>query len=75
MYGYVTAKYPLKPHGYHLWIIAADRKVDYQPHSDRVENYHYPRHLMLTRLALDRLIQKGPNFHPPFAASATRSQS
>jgi N-acylglucosamine 2-epimerase len=56
---YVRAKYPLRPHGYSLWITSADRKVTFEPHATRVENYHHPRHLMLNLLALDRMIARG----------------
>jgi N-acylglucosamine 2-epimerase len=74
MYGYVRSKYPLQPHGYHLWITSADRKVTYEPHATRVENYHHPRHLMLALLILNRRIQQSRDFRPPFAGSATREQ-
>ena len=59
MNAYVRAKYPLRPHGYSLWIASADRQVTFEPHATRVENYHHPRHLMLNLLALDRLIARG----------------
>lgn len=59
MNSYVRAKYPLRPHGYSLWITSADRKVTFEPHATRVENYHHPRHLMLNLLALDRMIARG----------------
>lgn len=56
---YVRATYPLRPHGFSLWISEGDRQVTFQPHAARVENYHHPRHLMLNLLALDRLIARG----------------
>jgi len=59
MYDYVQAKYPLKQYGFPLWIIGADRKVTFERHSGRVENFHHPRHLMLNLLALDRIIARG----------------
>ena len=59
MYDYVQAKYPLKQYGFPLWIISADRKVTFQRHSNRVENFHHPRHLMLNLLALDRILARG----------------
>jgi N-acylglucosamine 2-epimerase len=58
MNDYVRAKYPLRPHGFSLWISEADRQVTFQPHTARVENYHHPRHLMMNLLALDRLIAR-----------------
>jgi mannose/cellobiose epimerase-like protein (N-acyl-D-glucosamine 2-epimerase family) len=59
MHAYVMEKYPLKKNGYHLWINSADRKVTYEPHYNRAENFHHPRHLMLNLLALDRMIKRG----------------
>ncbi len=59
MNDYVRSKYPLRPHGFSLWISEADRQVTFQPHAARVENYHHPRHLMLNLMALDRLIARG----------------
>jgi mannose/cellobiose epimerase-like protein (N-acyl-D-glucosamine 2-epimerase family) len=59
MNAYVRSKYLLQPHGFSLWISEGDRKVTYQPHATRVENYHHPRHLMLNLLALDRIIARG----------------
>lgn len=56
-YRYVRAKYPLRKHGFHLWITAADRKVTFERHAARVENYHHPRFLMLSLLALNRMIR------------------
>lgn len=59
VYAWVREKFPLKPHGYPLWMHQADRKVTFQPHSTRVENYHHPRHLMLNLLSLQRMIERG----------------
>jgi len=56
MYGYVLDTFPLKPHGYPIWILSGDRKVTFRPHASRVGNFHHPRHLMLNILALDRMI-------------------
>ena len=56
---YVQEKYPLKPHGYPMWIMGGDRKVTFRPHTSRKGNYHHPRHLMLNLLALDRMIERG----------------
>jgi len=58
-YRYVREKFPLKPHGYSLWILGADRKVTFVEESSRVGNFHHPRHLMLNLLSLDRLIEGG----------------
>lgn len=57
IYSYIVDKYLLKQYGYSLWITAADRKVTFEPHYSRIENYHLPRNLMLTYLALERIIK------------------
>lgn len=59
MYNYVQANYPLKKHGFPLWILASDRKVTFQRHSTRVGNFHHPRHLMLNLLSLERIREGG----------------
>jgi len=56
---YVQSHYPLRSHGFGYWITSADRKVTFERHYDRIENYHHPRHLMLNLLALERLIAGG----------------
>jgi hypothetical protein len=33
-----------------------DRKVTFEAHYDRIENYHHLRHLMLNLLALERMV-------------------
>ncbi len=58
MYTYVHTKYPLQQYGFPLWITAADRKVTFERHAARVENYHHPRFLMLGLLILDRMIRR-----------------
>jgi mannose/cellobiose epimerase-like protein (N-acyl-D-glucosamine 2-epimerase family) len=52
-------KFSLKPHGLPLFQIFGDRRVTFQPHSGRQENYHHARQYMLNLLALDRMIGKG----------------
>jgi mannose/cellobiose epimerase-like protein (N-acyl-D-glucosamine 2-epimerase family) len=59
MFEHVQAKYPLKQYGFPLWITSADRKVTFEKHAARVENFHHPRHLMLNLLSLDRMIARG----------------
>jgi mannose/cellobiose epimerase-like protein (N-acyl-D-glucosamine 2-epimerase family) len=56
---YVQENYPLHKHGLGYWITTADRKVTFEKHHDRIENYHHPRHLMLNLLAIERLIARG----------------
>ena len=55
---YVQDKFPLRRHGYPMWIMGGDRKVAYQPKTARKGNFHHPRHLMLNLLALDRMIER-----------------
>jgi hypothetical protein len=59
MFIYVRDKFPLKKYGYPLWILKADRKVAFERHSDRVENYRHPRHLMYNLLSIDRMVKRG----------------
>ena len=59
MYTYVRDKYTLKQYGFPLWILYADRKVTFERHATRVGNFHHPRHLMLTLLTIDRMIERG----------------
>ena len=70
MYTYLVKRFLLKQYGYPLWITAGDRKVTFDPHTyhNSIENYHLPRHLMLTYLALDRLIAN--NGKPAWEATA-----
>jgi len=58
MYNYVHEKWPLRKHGHALWDYGTDRKVTYVEHTNRIENYHHPRHLMLNLLAINRLLGK-----------------
>jgi N-acylglucosamine 2-epimerase len=62
MHDYVRSRYPLKAHGSPLWMYQSDRKVTFEAFlklPKRVENYHHPRHLMLSLLAIERMIQRG----------------
>jgi mannose/cellobiose epimerase-like protein (N-acyl-D-glucosamine 2-epimerase family) len=63
IYKYMVDKHLLKQYGYPLWITNGDRKVTFEPppHYNSIENYHLPRHLMLTYLALDRIIENNGN--------------
>jgi len=58
MYTYVLGKFPLKQYGYPIWILGADQKVTFEKHTERVGNFHHPRHLMLNLLAIDRMIER-----------------
>lgn len=59
MYNYVRERFPLRRYGHNLWILMADRKVTYEPHDTRVENYRHPRHLMYNLLSIQRMIDRG----------------
>ncbi len=58
LFAYATEKFPLRRHGSPLWQVTGNRQVDYDPQQQRVENYHHPRFLMLSLLALDRILRK-----------------
>lgn len=61
LHDWVMDKFPLKKRGYPLWIDGADRKVTFVEgrQGRRAENFHYPRYLMLSLQALDRMIGRG----------------
>ena len=56
-YNYVHDKWPLAKRGYALWDCYTDRKVTFVEPSNRIENYHHPRHLMLNLLAVRRMLK------------------
>jgi mannose/cellobiose epimerase-like protein (N-acyl-D-glucosamine 2-epimerase family) len=58
MNSYVQDKFTLKQYGFPLWMHAADRKVTFERHSTRVENFHHPRHLMLNLLAIQSMLAR-----------------
>ena len=63
-YKYVRARYPLKAHGSPIWMYAAGRKATFDEFAGlrkRIENYHYPRHLMLNLLRLQAMTNGGQN--------------
>ena len=59
IFRFVQETFPLKRVGYPMWAFATDRKGAIEPHTDRKENYHHPRHLMLNLLAIERMIERG----------------
>ncbi|MCE5251251.1 AGE family epimerase/isomerase [bacterium] len=67
-YTYVREKFPLKQYGFPLWIDYADRKVTFERHASRAENFHHPRHLMLNLLAIERMIGRGGKVSDVFSA-------
>lgn len=61
---YVRERYPLKAHGSPIWMYAAGRKATFEEFAvlrKRIENYHYPRHLMLNLLRLQAMTARQPN--------------
>ncbi len=58
-YRYVRDKFVLKRYGFPLWIDYADRKVTFERHASRAENFHHPRHLMFNLLAIERMMKRG----------------
>ena len=54
LHAWVRARFPLKPHGYALWLVGGDRRATFQETysfgtaglKSRKENYHHPRYLM-----------------------------
>jgi mannose/cellobiose epimerase-like protein (N-acyl-D-glucosamine 2-epimerase family) len=59
IYQYVRANFPLKKYGHPLWITQGNRRVTFEPHADRIDLFHHPRHLMLNLLCLDRMLKRG----------------
>lgn len=60
LYKWVMAKLPLKPYGLPLWQDATGRKGDFVKRGEtrRAENMHYPRQLMLSLLATQRIMKR-----------------
>ena len=55
---YVRDHFRLERHGLPLYMFTADRKATFTRHSDRIENYHLPRYLMLSLLAVERMLRR-----------------
>jgi mannose/cellobiose epimerase-like protein (N-acyl-D-glucosamine 2-epimerase family) len=54
-------KMSLKQHGLPLFLVYADRRMTFQPHAVRQENYHRPRQYMLNLLSLERMTRRENN--------------
>jgi len=63
-FNYVMDTFPLKKHGYPLWDNGGDRKMTFDKESNRIENYHHPRHLILNIQSLERIINAGGKVIP-----------
>ncbi len=59
IYTYMAEKFPLRQYGFPLWMVSGDRKASFVRKTNRAENYHHPRHLMLSIECLERMIKKG----------------
>jgi mannose/cellobiose epimerase-like protein (N-acyl-D-glucosamine 2-epimerase family) len=57
-YSYSMEKLALKRYGFPLWDTSGNRKATFVRHGSRCENYHHPRHLMLTLHLLDALVKR-----------------
>jgi N-acylglucosamine 2-epimerase len=55
----IEQKYSMKGHGKPGYMLFADRRMTYIPHTARQDNYHPLRQLMLSILTLDRMIGRG----------------
>jgi hypothetical protein len=60
LYTWVMAHFPLRPYGLPLWQDYTNRQAEFVRGNNgrRAENLHYPRYLMFTMLALDRIIAR-----------------
>lgn len=54
----IEDKYSMKKHGKPGYMLFADRRMTYIPHTARQDNYHPLRQLMLSILTLDRMIAR-----------------
>jgi mannose/cellobiose epimerase-like protein (N-acyl-D-glucosamine 2-epimerase family) len=57
-YHYGKKAFEARAHGYNPWRTVPDRPGLPQPGDERIDNYHYPQHLMLNLQALDRMIAR-----------------
>ena len=67
LFDYVEEKFALRRHGYPLYMSGGNRKVTYQPHVGRKENYHHPRCVMRNLLAVERLLNNGGRIDAPWS--------
>ncbi len=58
MFKYLRDNFRLERHGLPLYMFTADRKATFERHSDRIENYHLPRYLMLSLLTIERMLAR-----------------
>lgn len=58
IFTYSKEKFPLRRYGFPLWMVWGDRKATFVRNTDRVENYHHPRHLILNLERLERMMKR-----------------
>ena len=68
LYTWTMSHFPLKPYGLPLWQDYTNRKAQFVrgDKGRRAENLHYPRHLMLNLLAVQRIMKRGGNISDVF---------
>jgi mannose/cellobiose epimerase-like protein (N-acyl-D-glucosamine 2-epimerase family) len=59
VYHYTRNTFDVKAHGYNPWYTVPDRIETSGMRDERIDNYHYPQHLMLNLIALERMIARG----------------
>lgn len=62
VYRYMRSVFDVRAHGYNPWYTVPDRYGLPQPKDERIDNYHYPQHLLLNLQALDRMMNN-PTCH------------
>ena len=58
VHAYVRDRFPLAAHGSPIWMYQSGRQATFEQFTSlrkRIENYHHPRHLMLTLLRLETM--------------------
>jgi mannose/cellobiose epimerase-like protein (N-acyl-D-glucosamine 2-epimerase family) len=58
-HAYVREKFPLTAHGSPIWMYQSGRQATFEQFTSlrkRIENYHHPRHLILTLLRLEAMV-------------------
>jgi mannose/cellobiose epimerase-like protein (N-acyl-D-glucosamine 2-epimerase family) len=59
VFRYNRDNFDARAHGYNPWLTVPDRVDTSSIKDERVDNYHYPQHLILNLMALDRMIARG----------------
>lgn len=68
IYDYEQKTFHLRQYNHPLWVNSADRKGMFDlKKSNRIGNFHQPRHLMLNLLSIERMIERGGKVSNIFA--------